>query len=97
MVSYKLVGKIVKVNGDFPVGHYVGEEFDLTLFSEEMKRAHKAHRTPDLCAFFYDVLFPYIVMLQFGESFPWRHDKNLFEAGCPDDYKVVMQIRRIET
>lgn len=97
MASYKLVGKIVKVNGDCHAGHYVGEEFDLTLFSEEVKRAHKAHRTPNLCAFFYDVLFPYIVTLQFGGSFPWEHDKNLFEAGCPDNYKVVMQIRRIET
>jgi uncharacterized repeat protein (TIGR04076 family) len=94
MVSYKLVGKIVKVDGECSAGHHVDEEFDLTLFSEEMKQAMRAHRTPNMCAFFYDVLFPYLVTLQFGGSFPWERDKDLLEAGCPDNYKVVMQIRR---
>jgi hypothetical protein len=62
MASYKLIGKILEVNGDCHAGHYVSEEFDLTLFSE-------------------------VVTLQFGGNLPWEHDKNLFEAGCLDNYK----------
>ena len=56
MKSYKLIGKIVKVEGECVAGHHVGEEFDLTLYSE-------------------------------------KADK--FLAGCPDNYKVLVEIRRI--
>jgi len=97
MSPYRLIGKILKVNGDCVAGHRVGEELDLTLYSEEMKTAHKAHRAPNMCSFLHDVLFPYIVALQFGGSFPWERNKNVFKAGCPDNYKVVIEIRRIET
>ncbi|MGB9683735.1 MAG: TIGR04076 family protein [Candidatus Bathyarchaeales archaeon] len=91
--SCKLVGKVVKVQGECVAGHYVGEEFDFTLFSEDRD---KIHRTPQVCGFLYNVLFPYVVTLQFGGSFPWEKDKNKFTAGCPDNYKVIVEIRRVE-
>jgi len=52
---------------------------------------------PHICGFFYDELFPYITTLQFGGNFPWEKDKNLFRAGCPDNYKVVIEIKRVKT
>lgn len=95
MSSCRLIGKVIRVDGDCAAGHFVGEEFDLTLFSEEKKRAHRTHRAPNICSFLYDAIFPYIVTLQFGGSFPWSSNKDEVEAGCPDNYKVVIKIRRI--
>ncbi|MEM3824625.1 MAG: TIGR04076 family protein [Candidatus Bathyarchaeia archaeon] len=89
----KLVGKVVKVQGECVAGHRVGEEFDFTLFSEEKD---KIHRTPNICGFLYDALFPYLVTLQFGGSFPWEEDKDKFTMGCPDNHKVVVEIRRVK-
>jgi len=91
--EYKLIGKIVKVEGECVAGHRVGEEFDLTLFSE---KADKIHRTPNACGFLYNAIFPYMVALQFGAAFPWEKDKDKFLAGCPDNYKVVIEIRRVK-
>jgi len=90
--SYKLIGKIVKVEGRCVAGHHVGEEFDLTLYSE---KEDNFPRTPNVCGFLYNAIFPYLVALQFGGIFPWERDKDKFLAGCPDNYKVVVEIRRI--
>jgi uncharacterized repeat protein (TIGR04076 family) len=92
--SYKLIGKIVKVEGKCVAGHHIGEEFDLTLYSE---KADKFPRTPNVCGFLYNAIFPYLVALQFGGVFSWEKDKDKFLAGCPDNYKVVIEIRRVRT
>ena len=92
MKGCKLIGKIVKVQGECSAGHRVGEEFDLTLYSE---KANKSLRTPNMCGFFYDAIFPYLVALQFGGAFPWEEDKDEFNSGCPDNNKVVIKVKRI--
>lgn len=88
----KLIGEIVEVKGECSAGHRVGEEFDLTLFSEE---ANKSYRAPNICSFFYNSIFPYLVTLQFSGTFPWEKDKDEFISGCPDRQKVVIKIRRV--
>ncbi|MGQ9640714.1 MAG: TIGR04076 family protein [Candidatus Bathycorpusculaceae bacterium] len=93
MKGCKLIGKIVKVDGECSAGHHVGEKFDLTLFSEE---ANKTLRTPSMCGFFYDAIFPYLVTLQFGGAFPWEKEKDKFLSGCPDNNKVTVEIRRVK-
>jgi uncharacterized repeat protein (TIGR04076 family) len=90
----KLVGKVVKVEDECSVGHHVGEEFDLTLFSKE---GYKSYRTPKVCGFLYDAMFPYLVALQFSGTFPWEKDKDKFLAGCTDNYKVIVEIERVRT
>jgi uncharacterized repeat protein (TIGR04076 family) len=92
--SCKLVGKIVKVEGKCVGGHHVGEEFDLTLYSE---KTNKPCRAPNVCGFLYNAIFPYLATLQFGGVFPWEKDKDKFLAGCPDNYKVVVEIKRVRT
>ena len=87
----KLVGKIVKVDGRCVAKHRVGEEFDLTLYSE---KADMIHRVPSICGFLYNSIFPYLVTLQFEGAFPWEKDKDTFLAGCPDNCKVKVEIRR---
>jgi len=90
----RLIGKITKVEGQCDAGHHVGEKFDLTLYSE---KPSKSHRTPHVCGFLYDAMFPYLVALQFGAVFPWDKDKDKFLAGCPDNQNVQVEIRRIRT
>lgn len=60
------------------------------------RRRIKFIEMPKVCGFLYDVLFPYLVTLQFGGSFQWEKDKNKFTVGCPDNYKVVVEIRKVE-
>ena len=91
MKTYKLIGKIVSVDGMCTAGHKVGEKFDLSLYSEN----ETIRRAPSICGFFYDVLFPYVATLQFGGDFPWEKDKNMFRVGCPDNNKVIMEIKRV--
>jgi len=92
--SYKLIGKIVKVEGKCDAEHHVGEEFDLTLYSE---KTDKSPRTSNVCGFLYNAIFPYLTVLQFGGVFPWEKDENKFLTGCPDNQKVVVEIRRVRT
>jgi len=91
MVEYRLIGRINSVNGECTAGHKVGEEFDLTLHSADgtMRRA------PPICGFFYDTIFPYLTTMQFGGEFPWEKEKERFLVGCPENYKVVMVIKRV--
>jgi len=92
MEKIRIIGKIVKVDGKCAAGHCVGEEFDFTLFSEEKDRVCRA---PNVCGFLYNAIFPYLVTLQFNGAFPWEKDKDLFLAGCPDNYKVVIELKRL--
>ena len=91
MKNNRLIGKIVEVKGECSAGHRVGEKFDLTLYSEDVA---KAHRASGICAFLYDAIFPYLTALQFGGTFPWEKDKDRFLASCPDNGKVVIEITR---
>jgi uncharacterized repeat protein (TIGR04076 family) len=91
--SCRLIGKIVEVKGECSAGHRVGEEFDLTLFLDDVK----ALRTPAVCAFLYDAIFPYLTVLQFGGTFPWEKDKDKFLASCPDNNKVAIEIRKTKS
>ena len=55
----RLIVKIVRVEGKRVTGHYVGEQFDFMLFSEE---ADKLQRTLNVCRLFYNTI-PYLVAL----------------------------------
>jgi uncharacterized repeat protein (TIGR04076 family) len=91
MPKYRLVGKIIEIKGVCHAGHVVGEEIDLTLLGEEASA--KGIR---LCPFFFNALFPYLCVLQFGGRFPWEEDPDVYVAGCPDiENMVKIRIKRI--
>ncbi|MBS7615991.1 TIGR04076 family protein [Candidatus Bathyarchaeota archaeon] len=92
MKECKLIGKIIRVDGECSAGHHVGEEFDLTLYSEG---TNNSFRAPNVCGFFYNALFPYLVALQFGGAFPWEENKDEFTSGCPDRQKVTIAVKRV--
>jgi len=84
-LGYKITGTITDIKGYCSAGHKVGDKFELS-----------AHNTAGLCGFFYHDIFPYIVMLQFGGSFPpdWG-DPDIVELECMDRINAArIQLRR---
>ena len=93
MKPYKLVGTILSVKGNCTAGHKVGEKIELTLWDPKKDATRRA---PALCAFFYNMIFPYLGVLQFGGEFPWEEDKDSFQISCPDSInQVTIEIKRI--
>ncbi|MFX0132311.1 MAG: TIGR04076 family protein [Candidatus Hodarchaeota archaeon] len=86
-IGYRIVGKIKRVKGHCNAGHKKGDQIELS-----------AHNTGGLCGFFYHDIFPYIIMLQFGGSFPkeWG-DQDVVELVCMDKFNAVtIQLKRIK-
>jgi uncharacterized repeat protein (TIGR04076 family) len=76
--TYKIIGTIKDVKGRCNAKHKIGDEFELS-----------GHNTGGLCGFFYHDIFPTILTLQFGGTFPWSQDPDVVELECPDRYNVV--------
>ena len=86
-IGYKIVGTIKSVKGYCNAKHKKGDTLELS-----------GHNTGGLCGFFYHDIFPYIIMLQFGGSFPkqWTKDPDVLELECPDRYNVVkIELKRL--
>jgi uncharacterized repeat protein (TIGR04076 family) len=82
---YKLIGTIKDTKGFCTAKHKKGDTFELS--------GHSADR---LCGFFYHDIFPSILTLQFGGTFPWSTDLDVIEVECPDRMNTVkMEIKRI--
>ncbi|MFX1446241.1 MAG: TIGR04076 family protein [Promethearchaeota archaeon] len=87
-IGYKIIGTIKSVKGFCTAGHKMGDQIELS-----------GHETGGLCGFFYHDIFPYIIMLQFGGSFPekWVSDPDIVELECMDRFNVVkIELRRIK-
>ncbi|MDY6917261.1 MAG: TIGR04076 family protein [Chloroflexota bacterium] len=86
-VGYPVVGTIKGVKGNCSAGHKVGDKLELS-----------GHDTAGLCGFFYHDIYPYLIMLQFGGSFPaeWGGDPDVVELECMDRANAVtIELRRI--
>lgn len=86
-VGYRVIGTIKAVKGTYSAGHNVGDTLELS-----------GHNTAGLCGFFYHDIYPYLIMLQFGGSFPaeWGGDQDVVELDCMDKWNLVtIELRRI--
>ena len=82
---YKIVGTIKDVKGRCNVKHKKGDVIELS-----------GHDSGGLCGFFYHDIFPSIITLQFGGTFPWSQDPDIVELECPDRFNVVkIELKRI--
>ena len=82
--QYKVTGTILSVKGNCDFGHKAGQKFELSGYSPN-----------GLCGYFYNMLFPYIIMLEFGGKFPdaWGGEDLKFD--CIDkDNAVCIELRR---
>ncbi|MFW9936957.1 MAG: TIGR04076 family protein [Candidatus Thorarchaeota archaeon] len=82
---FKIIGTIMDVKGHCTARHKIGDKFELS-----------GHNANGLCGFFYHDVFPTIITLQFGGTFPWSSDPDIVEVECPDRMNVVkMELKRI--
>ncbi len=81
----KLMASIVSQKGTCVVGHKVGDEFDVS------------GPTPSgMCPFAFYAMFPFLVTLQYGGSFPWEENPDKSSVACPDAANpVVFELRRV--
>jgi uncharacterized repeat protein (TIGR04076 family) len=76
-IGNKVIGTIVDVKGKCTPGHKVGDTFNLSL-----------HSADGLCGSFYHMIFPDIVLLQFGGQRPWG-DPDVIVRECIDRVNAV--------
>ena len=69
--------------GTCTAGHKIGDKFE------------KPEDRNKICSAAYHTMYPYIIGLQAGGSFPWEDDPDVVTLCCPD-YKnpVVFKITR---
>ena len=86
-----IIGTITDVKGRCWMGQKVGDTFELD-----------GTHTGGLCGHLYHSIYPYLIMLEYGASFPddaeneWPGDRPEFI--CPDTYNQVrIQLRRKDT
>ncbi len=76
-LKHKVIGTIKSVKGICSWGHKVGDKIELS-----------GHNTGGLCGVFYHDIFPSIIMLQFGGSYPWGNPDRV-EKECTDKSNAV--------
>jgi len=85
-IGHGVVGTVKAVKGTCGAGHNPGDQIEVS-----------AHNTGGLCGFLYHAAFPYLLMLQFGGSFPasWG-DQDTVEIDCMDKWnQVTLELRRV--
>ena len=80
-VAVKLVGNQKPCHS----GHKVGDEW---LFQFQPLEG--------MCFAAYNTLFPFILVLKCGGTFPWQEDPDTIVVSCPDpEVNNVFELRRI--
>ena len=84
--QYKVVARVARKKGTCPLGHKVGDEFEIGDY------------TPNgMCSWALYAIFPFATALQFGGNFPWEDNPGKAIAACPDsENPVVFELRRVQ-
>lgn len=85
-IGYTVIGTITGVKGTCSAGHKVGDRVELSM-----------HKTGGLCGAFYHDIYPYVLMLQMGGSFPaeWG-DVDTIHLECMDKTNAVtIELKRL--
>jgi len=82
---YEIAAKVVSQKGTCAAEHKVGEEWVI------------GGKTPQgICIGAFDSLYPYVLVLRFGGTFPWETDPDVTTVVCPDpENPVVFELRRL--
>ncbi len=82
---YQVIARIESIKKTCPNGHKVGEEF---LFDRKSPAG--------ICLSAFDVILPYVRVLQFGGSFPWEENPDEILIACPDcENQTVFRLIRV--
>ena len=85
---YDVVVKVISQKGTCAAGHKVGDEWIIS---------GKEFKTPqDICLYVFGSLYPIIMALKYGGTFPWATDPDAVPSACPDpDNPVVFEVKRL--
>ena len=83
---YRVKIEVISQTGDCANGHKVGDAWIA------------GHVTPGgICIAAFNAMCPQLNILEFGGSYPWKADKDVVQAACPDATNpVVFQLTRLE-
>ena len=83
-IGNRVVAKVIDMKGDCTIGLKKGDEVELSI-----------HKCEGFCGYFYHNLFHWIVLLQFGGTFPLSQDKDVIVWECPNpNARVKVELRR---
>lgn len=68
----------IQGTGKCNYGHKVGDKYETP----------EEHRK--ICGSAFHTLYPYLIGLKSGGSFPWEEDPDVITIGCPDHKNVVV-------
>lgn len=75
--------KVVKVEGDCPHGHKVGNKYFLNTQDTEV-----------LCPASFNSLYPFIRLLYNDTKVPWEKERNTALVHCPDHEGIIYKIQK---
>jgi uncharacterized repeat protein (TIGR04076 family) len=82
--GYRVVGTVTAVKGKCSWGHKVGDKIELS-----------GHNNGGLCGVFYHDIYPYIVTLETGGSFP-TENPDVMTLECMDRLNAVtLELHRL--
>lgn len=81
--GYKVRAEVVKVRRHCPLGHKVGDAWEI------------GEKTPEgLCIYAFLAFSPAWSALRAGGRFGWEEDPDAVHFACPDQGEVVFELRR---
>jgi len=83
--EYDVVIKLVSNQSPCHIGHQIGDEW---VFKYE---------TPEgMCSLAFNAIYPMVLGLKYGATFPWQEDPDVMTASCPDpEVNNTFELRRI--
>ena len=85
MKEYDVVIKLVGNQNPCHIGHKVGDEW---VFNYKTP--------PDMCSLAYNAIYPWVLALKYGATFPWQDDPDVVMASCPDPLvNNTFELRRV--
>ena len=82
----KFVITVHEVRGECSYKYQKGDQFEFTGLKT----------IEGFCGAAYHAMFPVIFALNFNASSPFAKEKDTMYTTCPDDGKIVFQIRKVE-
>ena len=83
--AYKVIIKLVRNQSPYHIGHQIGDEW---VFNYKTP--------PDMCCLAYNAIYPMVLALKYGATFPWQDDPDVIMFSCPDHLvNNTFELRRV--
>jgi uncharacterized repeat protein (TIGR04076 family) len=77
-MEYRVIAKIIHIDGTCSMGHKLGEEF---IIDDSTPKG--------MCSWAFYTIFPFYSVLKYGGTFPWEENPDKAIIACPDPQNIV--------